>query len=183
MFTTKFSNSLRQGDILDKVFFTAPNFYIMKDSRISIPNLNLKECYLVLLSQCCDLQWDKDDEGHSKPRNGYVLVAPLSLKIPFKNGTIEYKYLVQNGKNRPDKDPIQYFYYENNEKIGIESVVDFSSIMPIRSSTLKELEGQKLLELDILNRHLLRTRLREYFSRIPNEDWEETKKLFPEDFG
>ena len=101
--------------------------------------------------------------------------------MPFEKGTVEYTDLVENGKNRPENDPIQYFYYENTTVMGAESVIDFSTIMPMRSSVLRNIASQKLLELDVEHRHLFRTRLREYFSRIPDEDWDSVKKLFPQD--
>ena len=119
--------------------------------------------------------------GYFQPRRPYVLVAPVSLKMPFKQGSDEYTKLIQNGENRPENDPIQYFYYQDNPVIGAESVIDFSIIMPIRSSLLQDLAARKLLELDIKHRHLFRIRLREYFSRIPNEDWDVVMQLFPEE--
>lgn len=110
------------------------------------------------------------------------MVAPLAIKMPFRPGSEEYAKLVQNGENRPDNDPIQYFYYHDNPVIGTESVIDFSVIMPIRSSLLQDIAVQKLLELDIKHRHLFRIRLRDYFSRIPEEDWDAVRRLFPEEF-
>lgn len=174
---------LRQGDILEKAYFIAPSFYQLTDGQISLPqSYNIRHAHLVTLSQCCDLQWYEGPNGYSRPRRPYVLLAPLSLKIPFSKDTEEYQKLVENGENRPENDPIQYFYFADNPTIGGESVIDFSTMMPIKSSTLKNLEIKKLLELDVKHRHLLRTRLHEYFSRIPDEDWEEVKELFSEDF-
>lgn len=182
MFAEEHSELLRQGDILEKVYYIAPSFYQLRDGQISLPqNLVIRQSHLVTVSQCCDLQWYETGTGHFQPRRPYVLVAPLSLKMPFKQDSEEYSKLIQNGENRPENDPIQYFYYQDNPAIGAESVIDFSTIVPIRSSLLRDLAMRKLLELDIKHRHLFRIRLREYFSRIPDEDWDVVVQLFPEE--
>lgn len=173
---------LRQGDILQKVYYTAPSFYQLRDGQISLSqNLTIRQVHLVAVSQCCDLQWYDSNTGRPRPRRPYVLVAPLSFKMPFGKDTEEYSKIVQNGERHPDNDPIQYFHYQDNPLVGGESVIDFSTIMPIRSSLLKEIAPQKILELDIKHRHLFRTRLHEYFSRIPDEDWDIVKDLFPQE--
>ena len=182
MFITQFSDHFRQGDVINKIFFTSPCFYMPKDSKLTLQSsIVLRESYFVLVSQCCDLQWYDDANGNNIPRRAFILVAPLSLKLPFDKDTTEYKKMIENGINQPDNDPIQYYYYQNNPQIGQESVVDFSTLIPIRSALLKEMKVKKLLELDKLNRHLFRTRLRDYFSRIPQEDWDVAKDVFPSD--
>ena len=182
MFVTQFSDHFRQGDVISKIFFTSPCFYVLKDNKLTLqPNTILREAYFVLVSQCCDLQWHADTNGNNIPRRAFITVAPLSLKLPFDKNTIEYNKMIENGINQPDNDPIQYYFYQNNSYIGQESVVDFSTLIPIRSALLKEMKVKKLLELDKLHRHLFRTRLREYFSRIPQEDWDVAKDVFPSD--
>lgn len=183
MFVSTLSQTLRQGDILDKVFFVPPSFHQLRDGQISLQHtFSLRQAYLVIISNCCDLQWYEDKQGNLHPKRPYVLVAPLSLSIPFSKDSDEYEKLVHNGENRPDNDPIQYFYFQHNPVIGAESVVDFSTVMPIRSATLRDITSPKLLELQVKHRHLFRTRLHEYFSRIPEEEWEEIRALFPSDF-
>jgi len=180
MFVANKSDVLRQGDILKKTHFVPASFHILKDDQIALPqNPKLIYSYLVILSHCCELQWYPNPKGKLVPRRQQVLVAPLSLTIPFKHGTDEYNKLIENGENRPDTDPVQYFYFRDNEVIGAESVIDFSTMMPIKSKLLREIGMEKLIELDVKNRHLLRIRLRDYFSRIPEEEWDEIKRLFP----
>ena len=127
------------------------------------------------------MQWYKNRKGYLVPKRNQVLVAPLSFKMPSAKGTEEYNKLIENGKNKLDNDPIQYFYFEHNDVIGRESVVDFSTIIPIKSKLLQDIGAGKLLELDVKHRHLLRMRLFTYFSRVPNEEWDEVKGLFPEE--
>lgn len=179
MFASDRSDNLRQGDILGEAYFISPSFHQLKASEIVLPqNTILRQAHLVVISQCCELQWYVDPNGNHRPRRPYVSVSPLSLKMPFEKGTEEYEKLVENGKNRPDNDPVQYFYFEDNPVIGAESVIDFATIMPIRSATLRDLGAKKLLQLKTEHRHLLRIRLRDYFSRIPDEDWEDVQSLF-----
>ena len=183
MFIENPSADFRQGDILEKVYFTPPIFYKTKDDQINVNQAITIRCtHLVIVSHCCELQWYEDEQGYSRPRRPFVLVAPLSLKLPFQQDTDEYRLLIENGEKRPENDPVQYFYFKSNALIGSESVIDFSSIIPIRSGTLKELGVGKVLELEIKYRHLFRTKLHEYFSRIPPEEWDEVKNLFPQDF-
>jgi hypothetical protein len=181
MFVENKSDILRQGDIVQKTYYLPANFSKLKEDQILLPQSpKMFYSYLVILSHCCELQWYTDDSGRFRPRRAQVLVAPLSLKMPFKHQTEEYRKLVGNGENTPDNDPIQYFYFEDNSIIGSESVVDFSTMMSIKSSLLREIGTEKLLELDVKNRHLLRIRLRDYFSRIPKEEWDEIQRLFPD---
>lgn len=182
MFVEKKSNILRQGDIVEKTHFVQANFQRLKEDQITFPQSSkIFYSYLVILSNCCELQWYEDEKGRLRPRRPQVLVAPLSLGVPFKQETEEYKKLIKNGKNRPENDPVQYFYFEDNEVIGSESVVDLSTMMPIKSSLLREIGKEKILELDVESRHLLRMRLRDYFSRIPGEEWDEIQRLFPDE--
>ncbi len=62
--------------------------------------------------------------------------------------------LIQNGRNRPENGPIQFFYYQLNPVIGTESVVDFSLMMAIRSAALRDIGTRKLVELYLDHRHL-----------------------------
>ena len=184
MFIQQPSDVFRQGDILDKIYYMPVTFLQHKNGQIPLPQSQIiRHEYLVLLSNCCDLQWHTDDQGNLVPRRRYILIAPLSLKIPYPKYSEEYNMLIQNGRNRPENDPIQFFYYQENPLIGAESVVDFSAMMAIRSAVLRDIGTNKLLELDVERRHLLRTRLHQYFSRIPEEEWEEVQRLFPEDFS
>jgi hypothetical protein len=178
------SADLRQGDILGEAFYASPWFDRLRDGKLVLPSGGrLHHARLVAMSNCCDLAWDKDNQGNLKPRRQYVLVAPLSKKIPFRPGTDEYRKLIENGINRPDKDPVQYFYFQDHPALGGDAMVDLSSMMTIKSATLRDICPSKLLELTVRDRHLLRTRLREYFSRIPDEEWEEVRRLFPGDFA
>lgn len=182
MFVETISDVLRQGDIVQKIHFTPASFHILKGDQITLPqNPKLIYSYMVILSHCCDLQWYPNQKGKLVPRRPQILVAPISLKIPFQQGTDEYNKLIENGENRPDNDPVQFYYFENNPAIGSALVVDFSTMMPIKTSLLREVKTIKILELDVKHRHLLRIRLRDYFSRIPDEEWDEIKTIFPDE--
>jgi len=182
MFVENKSDIPKQGDIVQKTYYVQANFLRLKENQITVPQSpKISYSYLVILSHSCELQWYPDDKGKLRPRRPQVLVAPLSLKMPFKQGTEEYQKLIENGENTPDNDPVQYFYFEDNPVIGSESVVDFSTMMPIKSSLLREIGTEKLLELDVKSRHLLRMRLRDYFSRIPEEEWDEIQRLFSDE--
>jgi len=176
MFVENHSTGFRQGDILEKVYYTPPTFHKMKDGQISLSQgYNIRYAHLVIVSQCCELEWYEDEQGIPRPRRPFVLVVPLSLKMPFQSTTPEYLKLIQNGEIDLENDPVQYFYFRDNPIIGSESVVDFSNIIPIRSGTLKDLGVRKLLELEVKHRHLFRTKLHEYFSRVPPEEWDEVQ--------
>lgn len=182
MFVQQSSDVYRQGDILDKVYYIPVTFLKRKEGQISLPqSQTIRHEYLVLLSNCCDLQWYTDNYGNLVPRRRHILIVPLSLRLPYSRDSKEYNMLIQNGRNRPENDPIQFFYYQANPVIGVESVVDFSAMMAIRSAALGDIGTKKLLELDVEHRHLLRTRLHQYFSRIPDEEWDEVNRLFPSD--
>ncbi len=185
MFVENKSDVFRQGDIVTKMYFTAPAFYVPKGDQVTITHgqTKLNISYLVLVSNCCELQWYEDDSGRKRPRRPQILVAPLSLKIHFEQGSEEYNKLIKNGENTIENDPVQYFYFEDNTIIGCESVIDLSTIMPMKSSVLKERGTRKLLELEVKHRHLLRKRLREYLSRIPAEEEAEVQRLFRDEFG
>jgi hypothetical protein len=180
MFSKNPSNVFHQGDILDKVYYMPVTFLKYKAGQIPLPqSQSIRHAYLVLLSNCCDLQWYTDDQGNLVPRRRYILIAPLSLTLPYTKPSEEYNMLIENGRNQPENDPVQFFYYKKNTVIGDESVVDFSAMMSIRSAALRDIGiNDKLLELDVEHRHLLRTRLHQYFSRVPEEEWEEVTKLF-----
>jgi hypothetical protein len=182
MYVEPQSEGFRQGDILDKVWFTPSTFHNVKDEQFTIPQATVRRAHLVVVSHCCELTWYLNDQQKLQPRRPFVLVAPLAFSIPFSADTKEYEMLIENGENKPDNDPVQYFYYQANPKIGAEAIIDFSSISPIRNALLRSLEIKKLLELDIKHRHLFRIKLREYFSRIPEEEWEIVKELFPDEF-
>lgn len=184
MFSSGKSAVLRQGDITPKVYFTPPSFHSFRDGQLTLPQTCVLRCvHLVLMSQCCELQWFLDDKGYSRPRRPYVLVVPLSFKIPFATDSLKYRKLIENGENRPKDDPVQFFWFPKHPATGAESVVDLSTIMPVKTASLRDMFADKLLELDVKHRHLLRTRLRDYFSRIPEEEWTEVAQLFPEELG
>ncbi|MBI2850585.1 MAG: hypothetical protein HYX80_06025 [Chloroflexi bacterium] len=180
MYVQAHSITLRQGDILEKVWFTPATFHKVTDGQFTVPPATFRNAHLVVVSHCCELTWYVNEQQREVPRRPYVLVAPLSFRMPFVRTTKEYEMLTENGLNRPDNDPVQYFYYDIAPSIGQEAVVDFSSMTPIRSGLLRELGLTKLLELDVKHRHLFRTKLHEYFARIPEEEWEEVKTLFPD---
>ncbi|MDD5702195.1 MAG: hypothetical protein PHU23_09125 [Dehalococcoidales bacterium] len=182
MFLTPANEQLRQGDILEPTWYTPTSFYKVTNDQFTVPQATIRRAYLVVISQCCELTWLKNNQGIDEPRRPFVLVAPLSFKMPFTKDSPEYNFLIENGINRPENDPIQFFYFNNNPVLGAESVVDFSTITAIRNGQLRQIGLKRLLELDVKNRHLFRTKLHEYFSRIPEEDWEQVKKLFPDDF-
>ncbi len=182
MFIETKTDNLHQGDILEQVLFTPCIFHKAKDGQFTLPQTLIRRTYLVIISHCCELTWYENDQGKLQPRRPYILVAPLSLKLPFEVDSPEYQRLIENGISRPENDPVQFFYYQNNDVIGSESVVDFSTILPIRHKLLLDIGLKKLLQLNVKHRHLFRTKLHEYFSRIPEEEWEEVQQLFPEDF-
>lgn len=174
-------DDLRQGDVLEKVWFTPATFHKIKDEQITVPQPTIRRAHLVVVSHCCELTWFTNEQGQPQPRRPYVLVAPLSLKMPFSRESDEYRMLIENGVNKPENDPVQFFYYQDNTAIGSEAVIDFSAMIPIRSALLRSLGLKKLLQLDVKHRHLFRTKLHEYFSRIPEEEWDEVRRLFPEE--
>ena len=147
MFIEPQTDTLRQGDVIEQVWFTPATFYKVKDEQFTLPQTTIRHSYLVIVSHCCELTWFTDAQGISQPRRPYILIAPLSLKIPFIENSIEYRMLVENGINHPENDPVQYFYFENNNVIHSESVIDFSTIIPIRSGTLRNLELKSCLPL------------------------------------
>ena len=83
MFVLGKSTRLRQGDVLEKVFFTPASFHELKDGQMQLLQVSaIRQAHLVVVSQCCELEWFQDDRGSLRPRRAYVLVAPLSLKLP-----------------------------------------------------------------------------------------------------
>jgi hypothetical protein len=181
MFIEPEGDILRQGDILEKVWFTPTTFHKVKDEQFTVPQATIRRANLVIVSHCCELTWYTNEQQKQQPRRPFVLVAPLAFSMPFPKDTPEYKMLIENGENKPENDPVQFFYFQSNDKIGSEAVIDFSSITPIRSALLRNLEIKRLLELDVKHRHLFRTKLHEYFSRIPEEEWGQVQELFPDE--
>ena len=176
---SELSDEFRQGDIIEPLYYVSPGFYRFQNEQLSLsPNINVKHAHFALLSNCCELQWYYDGNVR-RPKRPYVFIAPLSFRLPFTAGTVEYDKLVRNGEGQPDNDPIQYFYYDPSDVLSSESVTDLSAMMPVRSSFLAD--SKKILQLDINCRHLLRIRLREYFTRIPDEEWDEVHSMFSAD--
>jgi hypothetical protein len=84
MYIAPQNDVLRQGDILEKVWFTPATFHKIKDEQFTIPQTIIRRAHLVVISHCCELTWYVNDQQKEQPRRPFVLVAPLSLNIPFQ---------------------------------------------------------------------------------------------------
>ncbi len=178
-------SELRQGDIIAAVWFPRIRFEDIRllapvdsanlDQIVAVPHLvedrgiewtiaqiQMARRYVMVLSQCCDLEMLK-----GRPRGLAAVVSPL-VPVPDMYRK-KPEYLAALRENRVES-YVNHFYVEQAPPLPSDFIVDFGRVVSIGLDQVRDLLNQKVLQLTDASRIALKSKLAFNFGRLTDEE-------------
>ncbi len=166
MYKFPLSPDLLQGDVIPDFLhpiFSNAAYRLSKSARQPefSATVTVKYEHIAIVSHSCDLV------VHQKgPKRPAILFCPL-IRVPdyIRSDEQRYAILRQNWVDTQHPHFISLYYFQKQNFLAEDMVIDFSTIQPLPVTQIELLRSKKALELDDDHRSLLKTKLMYHFGR------------------